>query len=73
MQRLLLEGANPNDPVIPSDFRPLDDAISFGDETVVRMLFVKGRVNQDNIRRTRGTLNKLIHELIAAGKIEVTR
>ena len=78
VQRLLLEGANPNDPVVPNGFRPLDDAISLRNETVVRMLiasplFVKGRVNQDNIRRTRGTLNKLVHQLISEGKIEVVR
>jgi len=78
VQRLLLEGADPNDPVVPNGLRPLNDAISYRDEALVRMLvasplFVKGRVNQDDIRRTRGTLNKLVHELIKEGKIEVVR
>lgn len=41
VRKLLLEGADPNDPMVPNGLRPLNDAISYRHEALVRMLVAR--------------------------------
>lgn len=74
---LLTMGANPND-TPKENLHPLDNAVKINKIEAVRALvesplFTSATVQQDNIRRTRGELNKLIHVLTKQGKITVVR